>query len=70
MFSKPQKIKFLNNSKNSPFSFANVYSWGGGGKKIKFRNFFQKFKNSKNYISYYCGSCQGTNTTTTTTTGG
>jgi hypothetical protein len=27
------------------------------GKKIK------KFKNSKNYISYYCGSCQGTTTT-------
>jgi len=29
MFSKPQKIKFLNNSKNSPFSFTNVCSLGG-----------------------------------------
>ncbi len=67
MFSKPQKIKFLNNSKNSPFSFTNVCSLGGE-KGLNLGIFFQKFKKSKNYISYYCGSCQGTNTTTTTTT--
>jgi hypothetical protein len=41
MFSKPQKIKFLNNSKDSPFSFTNVCSLGGK----KGLNLGKKFKN-------------------------
>jgi hypothetical protein len=43
MFSKPQKIKFLNNSKDSLFSFTNVLFFG----EKKGLNLGKKFKTSK-----------------------